>query len=72
MLERAQQQTIESLSSTSAGGVSGQKWRGGVPYLRIIMCLTQDNVKSLFLTRANMRGHGKNLTPEIAKLGKNK
>jgi hypothetical protein len=30
-------------------------WRGSVPYLRLIMCLTQDNVKCLFLTRANSR-----------------
>ena len=38
----------------SAGGRRGN-WRGYVPYLRLIMCLTQDNIKCLFLTRANVR-----------------
>lgn len=33
----------------------GRSWRGPIPYLRIIMCLTYDNVKSLFLNRANAR-----------------
>ena len=37
-----------------SGGGRGH-WRGSVPYLRIIMCLTQDNVKCLFLTRADTR-----------------
>ena len=39
----------------SAGGCAGGRghWRGAVPDLRIIMSLTQDNVKCLFLTRAN-------------------
>ena len=36
-------------------GSSGRNWRGPLPYLRVIMSLTQDNVKSLFLTRANVR-----------------
>lgn len=31
----------------------GRSWRGPIPYLRIIMCLTSDNEKSLFLNRAN-------------------
>jgi hypothetical protein len=30
-------------------------WHGFMPYLRLIMCLMQDNVKCLFLTRANSR-----------------
>jgi hypothetical protein len=56
VLERAQQQTrtTTELVSTNAGG-SGRNWRGAVPYLRIIMSLTQDHVKRLFLTRANVR-----------------
>ena len=37
------------------GSVSRRSWRGPIPYLRIIMCLTYDNVKSLFLNRANAR-----------------
>lgn len=40
---------------TNAGGGGRGHWRGSVPYLRLIMCLTQDNVKCLFLTRANSR-----------------
>ena len=39
---------------TSSGG-EGRNWQGLVPYLRLIMCLIQDNVKCLFLTRANAR-----------------
>jgi hypothetical protein len=54
VLETAQQQQIAAASS-EAGGGRGQNWRGSVPYLRIIMCLTQDRVKALFLTRAIMR-----------------
>jgi hypothetical protein len=41
-----------SVGGSSSGGRKGN-WRGCVPYLRVIMCLTQDNVKSLFLTRAD-------------------
>ena len=52
VLERAQQHTVESSVSASSGG---RNWRGMIPYLRIIMCLTQDSVKSLFLIRANAR-----------------
>jgi hypothetical protein len=33
--------------------VGGGAWRGNVPYMRIIMCLTEDDVKALFLARAN-------------------
>jgi hypothetical protein len=38
---------------TSTGGRG--HWRGSVPSLCLIMCLTQDNVKCLFLTQANSR-----------------
>jgi hypothetical protein len=44
----------QNSTSTSAGGGRGH-WRGSVPYLCIIMSLTQDNVKCLFLTGANSR-----------------
>ncbi len=37
----------------SSGGRRAGTWRGIVPNLRVIMCLTQDNVKSLFLTQAD-------------------
>jgi hypothetical protein len=49
ILVRAQQQENEL---TSPGG---RKWRGTVPFLRVIMCLTDDHVKYLFLNRANVR-----------------
>jgi hypothetical protein len=51
VLER---QITETVSTSGVSG-SGRSWRGAIPYLRIIMCLTQDNVKHLFLTRANAR-----------------
>ena len=49
ILLRLQEQATES----QATGTS--KWRGTVPYLRVIMCLTDDHVKHLFLNRANAR-----------------
>ncbi len=56
VLERAQLTQQQGTSAESnSGSVSGRSWRGPVPYLRVIMCLTQDNVKCLFLTRANIR-----------------
>jgi hypothetical protein len=51
ILVRLQQQETD-LSTTGGGGA---KWRGTVPYLRVIMCLTDDQVKRLFLNRANVR-----------------
>lgn len=51
LLIRARQQQ----EGTASGGGGGRNWRGSVPYLRVIMCLTQDNVKALFLARANTR-----------------
>ena len=54
VLRRAQQQNDgENGTASSRGG--GRNWRGPVPYLCMIMCLTQDNVKCLFLARANTR-----------------
>ncbi len=53
LLIRAQQQQGVANSTTGSGG--GGNWRGSIPYLRVIMCLTQDDVKSLFLARANTR-----------------
>ena len=51
ILIRAQQQEAD-LSSASRVRTN---WRGTVPYLRVILCLTDDNVKRLFLNRANAR-----------------
>ena len=48
--------------ASSGGGGRGGHWRGAVPYLRMIMCLTEDNVKSLLLpvqphlSRLSMKG----------------
>jgi hypothetical protein len=54
VFERQMQEQQESLVVGSGGsGSNNGSWRGSVPYLRVIMCLTQDNVKALFLTRAN-------------------
>jgi hypothetical protein len=53
LLIRAQQQQGVANSTTGSGG--GGNWRGIIPYLCVIMCLTQDDVKSLFLARANTR-----------------
>jgi hypothetical protein len=57
VLRRAAQQQVpqqgESSTTTTSGG--GRNWRGSVPYLRLIMCLTQDHVKCLFLARADTR-----------------
>jgi hypothetical protein len=30
-------------------------WRGAVPYLRVILTLTKDHVKRLFLSRARVQ-----------------
>ena len=54
VLMRAQQQDFGTTSGDDSGR-GGRAWRGLVPYLRVIMCLTQDNVKCLYLTRANTR-----------------
>jgi hypothetical protein len=42
--------TDASGSSNTRGGLN---WRGIVPYLRLIMCFTQDNIKAAFLRRAD-------------------
>jgi hypothetical protein len=56
VLIRTQQQQRELGGNTPrSGGGGGRNWRGSVPYLRMIMSLTQDNVKCLFLSRANTR-----------------
>jgi hypothetical protein len=54
VLIRKAREQLEMQSAFGGGGGRGH-WRGSVPYLRLIMCLTQDNVKLLFLTRANSR-----------------
>ncbi len=34
---------------------AGGQWRGPVPYLRLILCLTEDAIKAAFLRRADAR-----------------
>jgi hypothetical protein len=48
LLQLQEQATELALAVTS-------KWQGTVPYLRVIMCLTDDHVKHLFANRANTR-----------------
>ena len=56
LARRAQEeQDFSPTSVGDSGRGGGRNWRGLVPYLRLIMCLLQDNVKRLFLTRANAR-----------------
>jgi hypothetical protein len=59
VLVRAQEQArrMDAMNNTThgRGAAGGQKWRGIVPYLRIILCLTQDSVKCLYLMRADTR-----------------
>ena len=58
LIRSTQDHSEMRLSAESRGHGSGGgrgHWRGSVPYLRIIMCLTQDSVKCLFLTRADTR-----------------
>ena len=50
LLRRAREQDEQQQGSIGRG-----HWRGCVPYLRIIMCLSRDDVKCLFPTRANTR-----------------
>lgn len=52
--ERQQLELCADATTVSGGrGAGAGPWRGNVPYMRIIMCLTEDDVKSLFLARAN-------------------
>jgi len=52
-----EQQGLDGNARTIGGNNGGRMgyWRGAVPYLCVIMCLTHNNVKCLFLTRANAR-----------------
>ena len=52
---RMQQEQRQFLTMEGVSGavMRGGNWRGCVPYLRVIMTLTRDDVKSLFLLRGN-------------------
>ena len=56
ILERSlaeEQQQRELLGLGGIGVSRGGNWRGSVPYLRLILCLTQDDIKFAFLRRAD-------------------
>jgi len=54
ILERSLTEEQHQRELLGLGGVSrGGNWRGCVQYLRVIMCLTQDNIKLAFLRRAD-------------------
>jgi hypothetical protein len=54
-LAQAPEGNNRGFSESATTVMSRRNWRGSIPYLRIIMCLTHDHVKSLFLDRANAR-----------------
>jgi hypothetical protein len=57
ILERSLEEERQQLEVVGLGGIgvsSGRgNWRGSVPYLRLILCLTQDDIKFAFLRRAD-------------------
>ena len=56
ILERllaAEQQQRELLGLSGRGVSRGGNWRGIVPYLRVIMRFTQNDIKLAFLRRAD-------------------
>lgn len=56
ILERSladEQQQRELLGLGGIGVSRGGNWRGSVPYLRVILCLMQDDIKFAFLRRAD-------------------
>jgi hypothetical protein len=46
-----EQQQLHTMEGVSGAAFRGGYWCGCVPYLRVIMTLTRDDVKSLFLSR---------------------
>ena len=44
-------QQFLTMEGVSGAVLRGGNWRGCIPYLRVIMTLTRDDVKSLFLSR---------------------
>jgi hypothetical protein len=53
LADKQQQQELLGLGGIGVG--TGGHWRGIVPYLRVIMCLTQDDIKLAFLMRVDAR-----------------
>jgi hypothetical protein len=48
-----EQQQLELVGLGGIGVSRGGNWRGSVPYLRVVLCLTQDDIKHAFLRRAD-------------------
>jgi hypothetical protein len=46
-------QQFPTMEDISGAVLRGGSWRGCLPYLRVIMTLTRDDVKLMFLTRGN-------------------
>jgi hypothetical protein len=51
ILTLANEEQLDILNGVSQK--SGGSWRGNLPYLRLIMCLVQDDIKNVFLRRAD-------------------
>ena len=52
-MQQEQQQFLILEGMSGEAVARGGSWRGCIPYLRLIMTLTRDDVKSLFLSRGN-------------------
>ena len=48
-----EQQQLLTMEGVFGAPLRGENWRGFVPYLRLIMTLTRDDVKLLFRSRWN-------------------
>ena len=60
ILERSlaeEQQQRELLGLGGVGVSRGGNWRGSIPYLHLILCLTQDDIKFAFMRRADAQSH---------------
>ena len=72
ILERslaAEQQQQELLGLGGRGVCRGGNWHGIVPYLCVIMCLTQDDIKLAFLSQADAQSR-QELDAQIWRIGK--
>jgi hypothetical protein len=45
--------TIEDAATEERQGPGGGSWRGSVPYLRLILCLIEDDIKAKYLRRGD-------------------
>jgi hypothetical protein len=47
----------EEEQARQQGGSTGMPWRGALPYLRLILCVIQDDIKLSYLRRADVMNH---------------